>query len=55
MRLSTIAFVFLTRIVPARGDGRFTGPWKMAKLKQAPVSEVSKAEPGSNIGLLIDH
>ena len=49
MRLYTALLIALIVTIPARGEERFTGPWKMAELKQAPAAEVSKAEPGSNI------
>jgi dienelactone hydrolase len=49
MRLQLSGFALLLLAMPAPAAERFTGPWKMAELKQTPVSGVSRLDPASNI------
>jgi dienelactone hydrolase len=49
MRLQLSGFALLLLTIPGAGAERFTGPWKMAELKQTPASRVSKRDPESNI------
>lgn len=44
-----LALPLLLATIPASAAERFTGPWKMAELKQTPASTVSEPEPGSNL------
>jgi dienelactone hydrolase len=49
MRFPLSSFALFLLTIPAAAAERFTGPWKMAELKQTPVSSVSTLDPGSNI------
>ncbi len=44
MRRQLLSLSFLLLTIPATAAERFTGPWKMAELKQTPVASVSMLE-----------